>query len=80
MLGSVNNSSLWGMGGIDGLPFRIKGTAEDILIVGETMVNNVPHFRIKRPNEEDSGIENVPKDEVNASDDDIREAFIALYR
>ena len=77
---NLNNSSLWGMGGIDGLPFRIKGTAEDILIVGETMVNNVPHFRIKRPNEEDSGIETVPKDEVNASDDDIREAFIALYR
>jgi len=77
---NFTNSSLWGVSGVDGLPFRLKHTGEDILIVGEAILNNIPHFRITKVDDPKAEEILVPRTDVNATEDEIREAFIGLYR
>ena len=74
---SLNNITMWGMSEENNVPFRLKGSKENVLIMGESIINNTPHFKIKY---EDGKVENVPVDRLNASYEDIKAAVIGLYR
>ena len=74
---NLNKISMWGLQEEGDFAFRLKGSDDDILIVGESIINNEQYFKIKK---EDGKIENVPASELNASRSDVEKAIIALYR
>ena len=74
---NLNNVSIWGLSEENYVPFRLVNSDEDVVLVGETIINNVQHYKVKYS---DGTIKNVPREEVNASDNDIERAIISLYR
>ena len=75
---NLNNITMWGLSEEGGIPFRLKKEQEDVVIVGEAIINNVQHYKVKY---KDTGkTKTVPVDELNASDTDIKKAIISLYR
>ena len=38
---NLNTASMWGVQGIGGLPFRLRGTDEDILLIGDNIIDGI---------------------------------------
>ena len=74
---NLNNVAIWGLSEENYVPFRLVNSDEDIVIIGESIINNVQHYKVKY---DDGTVKDVPREEVNASDDDIQRAIIGMYR